>query len=211
LVGIMTLDPTQRPDISRRERKKDENRERIAAAALKLFRERGFAATTVDEIAQRADVAKGTFFNHFPRKEAVLGYMATAEVERLEQSVETALANPSLTAIERIQQVFEFGTLLYEQEPELLRIVFLEALKGPEASLFEVHERGHVAIGRLVQDAIARGEFRSGLDAAQVTEVLRGMFLSTTLVWLHCTELYDLRREVRQRLALIFEGLHARA
>jgi AcrR family transcriptional regulator len=204
-------DTPKTTDPSRRERKKDETRERIAAAAIALFRERGFAATTVDEIAQRADVAKGTFFNHFPRKEAVLGYMAAAEVERLEQSVEASLANASLTAVERIQQVFEFGTLLYEREPELLRIVFLEALKGPEASLFEVHERGHVAIRRLVQEAIAEGQFRPGLDAGQVTELLRGMFLSTTLVWLHCTELYDLRREVRQRLALIFEGLDARA
>jgi len=204
-------EPPKAPEVSRRERKKDENRERIAAAALALFHERGFVSTTVDEIAQRADVAKGTFFNHFPRKEAVLGYMATAEIERLEQSVEGALADPGLTAIERIQQVFEFGTLIYEREPELLRIVFLEALKGPQADLFEIHERAHVAIRRLVEDAIAHGEFRTALDAAQVTELLRGVFISTTLVWLHCTDMFDLRQEVRQRLALIFEGLHARA
>jgi len=199
------------PDVSRRERKKDETRERIAAAALVLFRERGYAAATVDEIAQRADVAKGTFFNHFPRKEAVLRYLAIDELERLEMSVESALANPGLSARERIHEVFELGTQIYEREPELLRIVFLEMMKGPEADLFEIHERGHAAVRRLIEDAIRRGEFRAELDAAQVTELLRGVFLSTTLVWLHCTIMFDLRREIHDRLALIFEGLHAKS
>jgi AcrR family transcriptional regulator len=206
-----TNEPQKPSDLSRRERKKDETRERIATAALSLFRERGFAHTTVDEIAQRADVAKGTFFNHFPRKEAVLGWIAIEEIERLERSVDAALANPSLSSRDRILEVFELGTGIYQREPELLRVVFFEMMKGPEAELFEIHERAHAAVKRLVEDAVAHGEFRSGLDTAQVTELLRGVFISTTLVWLHCTDMFDLRAEVRQRLALTFEGLHARA
>ena len=64
-------------ELSRRERKKGETRERIFKAACKLFRHKGFEATTIDEIADKADVAKGTFFNYFPRKEAVLGWSKT--------------------------------------------------------------------------------------------------------------------------------------
>src|SRR5260370_33511560 len=60
-------------EVSRRERKKEETKERIVQAAFALFRKRGVAATTVEEICERADVAKGTFFNYFPRKEAVFG------------------------------------------------------------------------------------------------------------------------------------------
>src|ERR1051325_9404455 len=71
-------------ELSRRERKKEETRERIFKAACKLFRHKGFEATTIDEIAEKADVAKGTFFNYFPRKEAVLGFLSEMWIEEAE-------------------------------------------------------------------------------------------------------------------------------
>jgi AcrR family transcriptional regulator len=52
-----------------RARKKQQTRERIAAAARRLFFERGFASVTVAEVAREADVAEATVFNYFPRKE----------------------------------------------------------------------------------------------------------------------------------------------
>jgi AcrR family transcriptional regulator len=59
---------------SRRERKKNATREAIHEAALSLTEELGLAGVTVEAIAERADVAPRTFFNHFPSKvHAVLG------------------------------------------------------------------------------------------------------------------------------------------
>lgn len=55
-----------------REEKKIRTREAIISAAIKLFSEKGFEATTVEEIAKEAGVAKGTFFNYFKTKEAVV-------------------------------------------------------------------------------------------------------------------------------------------
>ena len=57
---------------TRRERRREETRECIFRAALKLFAERGVFATTVEDITEAADVGKGTFFNYFPSKEHVL-------------------------------------------------------------------------------------------------------------------------------------------
>ncbi|MFZ5786437.1 MAG: TetR family transcriptional regulator [Acidobacteriota bacterium] len=55
-----------------RERKKELRRQAIVSAAWELFRERGYAATTVEEIAARAGIARRTFFRYFPTKEAVV-------------------------------------------------------------------------------------------------------------------------------------------
>src|SRR6185436_5244058 len=78
-------------ELSRRERKKEETRERIFKAACKLFRNKGFEATTIDEIAEKADVAKGTFFNYFPRKEAVLGFLSEMWIEEAEEKASSIL------------------------------------------------------------------------------------------------------------------------
>lgn len=57
---------------SRRDRKRRSTHEALVVAALDLFEERGFAATTIEDITERADVARRTFFRHFTSKEAVL-------------------------------------------------------------------------------------------------------------------------------------------
>ena len=60
------------PPLGRRERKKARTRAAIRHHAMRLFREQGFQATTVEQIAEAADVSQSTFFRYFPTKEAVV-------------------------------------------------------------------------------------------------------------------------------------------
>jgi AcrR family transcriptional regulator len=55
-----------------RERKREKTRQALADAALELFAERGYEATTIADIAERAEVSPRTFFAHHPSKEHVL-------------------------------------------------------------------------------------------------------------------------------------------
>ncbi len=60
------------PAESRVERKKEKTKKKIVATALRLFREQGLDGTTMEQIAEAADIAKGTLYNYFPVKEAIL-------------------------------------------------------------------------------------------------------------------------------------------
>jgi AcrR family transcriptional regulator len=62
--------------LKRTDRKKEATRKKIISTAIGLFNRQGFDQTTVEQIAEKADVARGTVFNHFPVKEAmILGYV----------------------------------------------------------------------------------------------------------------------------------------
>src|SRR5439155_20762752 len=70
-----------KPTIGRRALKKETTKSRIVAAALTLFRVRGFDATATKAIARKAGVAEGTVFNYFPTKEDIALYFLAQEVE----------------------------------------------------------------------------------------------------------------------------------
>ena len=97
----------QTQEMTRRERKKDETSRRIFEAALALFREKGVDATTVDEITEKADVARGTFFNYFPRKEAVFAFMAEEHVAAVREALPPMLESdaPTLEILTRTMQL----------------------------------------------------------------------------------------------------------
>ena len=64
------------PGSRRRQRRRDQVHARIVEVAIERFSRDGIAATTVESITEAADVAKGTFFNYFPSKEAVAAEIA---------------------------------------------------------------------------------------------------------------------------------------
>jgi AcrR family transcriptional regulator len=58
--------------LKRRERKKKATRDAIFRVAQKLFDQKGFENTSVEDITEKVDIAQSTFFNYFPRKEDIL-------------------------------------------------------------------------------------------------------------------------------------------
>ncbi|MGW2491710.1 TetR/AcrR family transcriptional regulator [Streptomyces sp. NPDC001606] len=64
--------PADRPRLGLRERKKIKTREAIRAATYALVAEQGYDATTIDQIAERAEVSPSTVFRYFPTKEDIV-------------------------------------------------------------------------------------------------------------------------------------------
>src|ERR1051326_2887526 len=115
-------------ELSRRERNKGETRERIFNAACKLFRHKGFDATTIDDIAEKADVAKGTFFNYFPRKEAVLGYLSEMWLDEAERKAADIVGQRGPAAAS-IRDMFVDFAGFYEEDPQLAQYTVAESTR----------------------------------------------------------------------------------
>ncbi|WP_198348062.1 TetR family transcriptional regulator [Plantactinospora sp. KBS50] len=116
------------PDVppNRRERRKRETRAALERAALRLFAEKGYEQTTVEEIADTADVAVRTFFRYFASKQHVLfGDVAHQRANRLRAAL--AASPPDLPALEAIRLVLdELDIGPVERQEILVRLRLLE-------------------------------------------------------------------------------------
>src|SRR3974377_812989 len=96
----------------RRERRRAQTREKIYRAATRLFAERGFFATTTEDITEAADVGQGTFFNYFATKQHVLSMLSEKQLEKVSVAVQLAAAGKT-----SIREVMRQLTHAVAQEP----------------------------------------------------------------------------------------------
>jgi AcrR family transcriptional regulator len=104
-----------------RERKKQRTREQIVEAAMALFADRGYHATTIADIAAAADVAPRTFFTYFPSKEAVVFHNLDRDLDSLASALRDRLSGE--TAFDALRRWIDamFDQWTTEEDEALLR------------------------------------------------------------------------------------------
>ncbi|MBM7405682.1 MULTISPECIES: TetR family transcriptional regulator [Sphingomonas] len=145
-------------------------RRRLQQAALELFRERGFDATTAAEIAQRAGVTERTFFRHFPDKREILFDGEDAFAAALVDGVANApqAFGPLqilFRAFETVEQILEFNRPF--SEPRAQIIADAPALRERELAKTEALKSALAAalLERGVKDRLAMLAAQTGMAA----------------------------------------------
>lgn len=149
---------------SRWRRRKGERPGEILDAALACFAERGFAATRLEDVAQRAGVTKGTLYLYFPNKEelfkAVVRQELLPNIARLEAVVgEATDPAPQLLA----QVIRSWAAVVPSPVSAIPKIMIAEAGNFPDLARFyqaEVVARGMALFRHVLSAGMARGEFR---------------------------------------------------
>ena len=167
--------------LSRRERKKRETRQRLMEAALRLFREQGYDATTVEQIAESADVAKGTFFNYFETKEAILPALAEWRLGQLNEALMPERGAPA-SPVARIKLALRLVAADPLSDPAMARRLFAAGMCHrdirPGRALLNL-------LAEQVRQAQAAGEIRADLDPIYLGGVIRALFFQQVMMWHH--------------------------
>jgi AcrR family transcriptional regulator len=192
------------PAPDRRSRRRAEGRQRVFRAAVELFVERGFDATTMDDIADRADVARATVFNYFQRKTAFLDEwsagrrqlaLAAVRSERLDGHPLPEILN---------RYMVELARLSTRTRPETV------ALMG--AAVHSTNVIGNPPLAAELATFITRAR-ESGQVRADVDPDLAGLLVATGYFailteWISADPApFDLESRLRQMVSILGQGL----
>src|SRR5713226_9237254 len=109
---------------SRRQKEKEDRKDRILAAARQVFFDVGIRRATVDAIAARAEVAKGTVYLYFETKEEILANLLLEGLDTLSHDLASAFDEPVRRSGEaRLRRLAAAYYEFYQQEPDYFRLM----------------------------------------------------------------------------------------
>ena len=185
------------PELSRRERKKKDTYDKLFASAMQLFRTQGFDATSIEQITQKADVGKGTFYNYFPSNEAVvLEFSRQAHQDLLNKR----RSQPAYTTRERLELLLGDWADFMIADRELAWV----AVRNREGALCDTSL--HYGLQAILTLGQREGEISATYDPAFLAESLEGMMLQHFMRWYISGE-GDLQREMRHVVSVFLDGL----
>lgn len=172
--------------MGRRQEQKDRLRQEIRETSLRLFHERGFDETRVQDVIELVGISEKTFFNYFPSKQAVLDTSAAEMVAAYHVLLEFELADTQRTVVERLMEVIELWALNFSDDREFLATVVTRtpAFFGAAGPIQEEQKTTYRLLTGLLRQGQEAGELRADRDPHQLAEVITAVMLLTTLNWL---------------------------
>ena len=166
----------------KKEREKENRKNTILKAARKLFLDRGFNAVTVDHIAERADVSKGSIYLCFESKEEIYTQILIADNLALYERMRN-FASIKASASQLLHEFARIYVDFFFNDKELFRILMtfmiqtgqMHLTERQSAELIRSTNQNIKVISDIIQKGIDSGEFRPVEDIRQMQNAIWGM------------------------------------
>ena len=186
-----------------RQRNRALRRERVYATAIELFVEQGFDSTTMEEISERASVARATVFNHFQRKSAFLDEWSARRRRRAREAVRAAGLDEHSIQEFLTRYMIELADSAESSRAETVALIG-SAIRSTDAF-------GNTYLTREIADLVAQarrgGEVRPEVDSVQAGLIIATSYFAILDRWITEPPPFDLRRALAGMLDLVFHGM----
>ncbi|MEU8609861.1 TetR family transcriptional regulator [Actinoplanes sp. NPDC048791] len=168
-----------------RTRRREDTRQRLFEAAVELIAEQGFSATTVDDIALRAKVAKGTVYYNFASKTALFEELLRHGIGLLTDEFRAAVAGlPPREAVDALIRAQLEYIRRYRAFAQLLLSEMWRTNREWQQTLVLLREQAIGVIAETVQAGVDSGDLPDDLDVRVASSALFGVGLVVAVDWL---------------------------
>lgn len=164
-------------------------RERLYEAAVTLIAEQGFSSTTVEEIAERAGVAKGTVYYNFASKTVLFEELLRYGVELLSaalQGAADATAARGGSRVEALDAMIRAGLVFIERHPAFTQLYVAELWRTNrvwQPTLLLARKQALAVVESVLREAVDGGELSADTDIPITAAAVVGMVVVTALDW----------------------------
>lgn len=164
-------------------------RQRLYEAAVTLIAEQGFSATTVDEIAERAGVAKGTVYYNFASKNELFEELLRHGVGLLTASLRRAADETAArggTKVDALDAMIRSGLGFIGRYPSFTQLYVAELWRTNRTwkdTLLVVRQEAVAVVEQVLREAVEAGELSDEIDVPLTASALFGMVLVAALDW----------------------------
>jgi AcrR family transcriptional regulator len=196
-----------------REMKKQRTRKAIMQAAVRLFSEKGFDKTSIEELARAAGIGKGTIYSYFQTKSDILHAFCEDELVCLHQEL-TSHANREVPLLTQMVAIYMTEFRMITENREFARLFMQQTAFPRDVDLqrhLENEDNYFKLLFPLLEKAQERGELRKDLELLHITGHFYGLYLLLVSAWFTgrvATEKAETALETLFRQAL--EGLQPR-
>jgi AcrR family transcriptional regulator len=164
-------------------------RAKLYEAAVTLIAEKGFSSTTVDEIAERAGVAKGTVYYNFASKtelfEELLRHGVGLLTASLQQAADDTIEHGG-SRVDALDAMIRAGLVFIDHYPAFTQLYVAELWRTNRAwqsTLMVVRQQAVAVVEKVLHEAVERGELNDEIDVPLTAAALVGMVLVAALDW----------------------------
>ncbi len=188
--------------------RKEELKEQIFLQSMALFQEKGFDNVTVEEITRACGIAKGTFYNYFPKKEAILLHLGMLQMESAKESLKRYDNLESLK--EKLNFLFQDLFARFSIYPDLARLTIAEMMRSSlliqaELSMVELFQS---ELEVLIEAGKKKGQVLEQLTASDVAAVVAGVYFYCLMVWASSDMGADeMRATFERRFEVVWGGI----
>ncbi|WP_416978564.1 TetR/AcrR family transcriptional regulator [Streptomyces sp. T028] len=169
--------------------RREATRQKLYEAAVTLIAEQGFSATTVDEIAERAGVAKGTVYYNFASKSVLFEELLRHGVGLLTASLRQAAEDTEQSGgskVDALDAMVRAGLVFIERYPSFTQLYVAELWRTNrtwQSTLMVVREQAVAVVEGVLREGVENGEFSDEIDVQLTASALVGMVLVAALDW----------------------------
>ena len=170
----------------RREKRKQEIRTRIEDAAYELFKQQGIEDTSIEQICVEADVARRTFYGHFPNKHALLGGLGISRLyDQSEPMLRLLMANQQTTRgrLEAMIDYIESNFATYQEIDRQLILIAPSTFADNTEKQREIGNSASASFTRLITAGIELGDVQTEFSPEILAAMVVGTLNMLTTSW----------------------------
>jgi len=166
---------------SRREANKVRCRQDILKASRRLFKEKGYEATMIEDVADKAEISKATLYNYFPNKESLLAGTMIDEIEAFKRYTAENI-DDGTDADTKIRKALKF--LIWDSVPFIdvsRRILFLSAYsQSPLCGQIDEVVDG---LKLMIEEGKKQGIYREDILTDDIMNIIMGVYMNAQFQW----------------------------